>query len=149
MEYYIYSNNAKKGPFSLEELKNQSISHNTMIWKVGFSNWTPASQVPELADMLSEIPPELVQTNPIMPKTWLIQSIIATTCCCLPFGIAGIVNATKVESYYMRGDYANAIRCSENAKKWTIWAVISGFIVTVAYVILIIVLSVLIYMKVV
>ena len=135
MEYYIYSNNAKKGPFSLEELKNQSISHNTMIWKVGFSNWTPASQVPELADMLSEIPPEPAQTKPIMPNTWLVQSILATICCCLPFGIVGIVNATKVESYYMRGDYANAIRCSENAKKWTIWAVVSAVIIVVLYVI--------------
>ena len=135
MEYYIYSNNAKKGPFSLEELKNQSISHNTMRWKVGFSNWTPASQVPELADMLSEIPPEPVQTKPIMPNTWLVQSILATICCCLPFGIVGIVNATKVESYYMRGDYANAIRCSENAKKWTIWAVVSAVIIVVLYVI--------------
>lgn len=135
MEYYIYSSNVKKGPFSLEELKNQSISHNTMIWKVGFSNWTPASQVPELADMLSEIPPELVQTKPIMPNTWLVQSILATICCCLPFGIVGIVNSTKVESYYMRGDYANAIRCSENAKKWTIWAVVSAAIFVVLYVI--------------
>ncbi len=134
MEYYIYSNNVKKGPFSLEELKNQSISHNTMIWKVGFSNWTPASQVPELADILSEIPPELVQTKTIMPNTWLVQSILATICCCLPFGIVGIVNATKVESYYMRGDYANAIRCSENAKKWTIWAVIAAVIFVVLYV---------------
>ena len=115
----------------MEELKNQSISHNTMIWKVGFSNWTPASQVPELADMLSEIPPEPVQTKPIMPNTWLVQSILATICCCLPFGIVGIVNATKVESYYMRGDYANAIRCSENAKKWTIWAVVSAVIIVV------------------
>ena len=131
MEYYIYSNNAKKGTFSLKELKNQSISHNTMIWKVGFSNWTPASQVPELADMLSEIPPEPAQTKPIMPNTWLVQSILATICCCLPFGIVGIVNATKVESYYMRGDYANAIRCSENAKKWTIWAVVSAVIIVV------------------
>ena len=134
MEYYIYSNNVKKGPFSLEELKNQSISHNTMIWKVGFSNWTPASQVPELADILSEIPPELVQTKTIMPNTWLVQSILATICCCLPFGIVGIVNATKVESYYMRGDYANAIRCSENSKKWTIWAVIAAVIFVVLYV---------------
>ena len=106
-----------------------------MIWKVGFSNWTPASQVPELADMLSEIPPEPVQTKPIMPNTWLVQSILATICCCLPFGIVGIVNATKVESYYMRGDYANAIRCSENAKKWTIWAVVSAVIIVVLYVI--------------
>ena len=135
MEYYIYSNNAKKGPFSLEELKNQSISHNTMIWKVGFSNWTPASQVSELADMQSEIPPEPVQTKPIMPNTWLVQSILATICCCLPFGIVGIVNATKVESYYMRGDYANAIRCSESAKKWTIWAVVSAVIIVVLYLI--------------
>jgi len=32
------------------------------------------------------------------PKSWLVESILVTLFCCLPFGIAGIVNASRVES---------------------------------------------------
>ena len=29
----------------------------------------------------------------VQPKTWLVESILVTLFCCLPFGIVGIVNA--------------------------------------------------------
>lgn len=54
-----------------------------------------------------------------LPKTWLLESILVTLFCCLPFGIAGIVNASKVESRYYAGDYSEAERVSEQAGKWT------------------------------
>ncbi|WP_419184195.1 DUF2752 domain-containing protein [Xiashengella succiniciproducens] len=38
------------------------------------------------------------------PKTWLGESILVTIFCCLPFGIAGIVNASKVESRFYAGE---------------------------------------------
>ena len=56
------------------------------------------------------------------PKTWLVESILATLFCCLPFGIAGIVNASRVESRFYAGDVEAANRASANAKKWTLWA---------------------------
>ena len=31
------------------------------------------------------------------PKNWLVESILVTLFCCLPLGIAGIINASKVE----------------------------------------------------
>lgn len=53
------------------------------------------------------------------PKTWLVESILVTLFCCLPFGIAGIVNAANVSSRFSAGDYDGAIRASEQAGKWT------------------------------
>ncbi|MBC7902538.1 MAG: CD225/dispanin family protein [Gemmatimonadaceae bacterium] len=53
------------------------------------------------------------------PKNWLVESILATIFCCLPFGIAGIVFASQVNSKYAAGDHAGAVEASKNAGKWT------------------------------
>lgn len=53
------------------------------------------------------------------PKTWLVESILVTLFCCLPFGIAGIVNAAKVESRFYANDIEGAQRASSEAGKWT------------------------------
>lgn len=58
----------------------------------------------------------------VPPKSWLVESILVTLFCCLPFGIAGIVNASRVESRFYAGDVEAANRASANAKKWTLWA---------------------------
>ena len=58
-----------------------------------------------------------------MPKTWLVESILVTVLCCLPFGIAGLVNATKVETCYVSGEYERAEQLSQQAKKWATWGV--------------------------
>lgn len=73
--------------------------------------------------------------NTTMPKTWLAESILATLFCCLPFGIAGIVNASKVESRFNSGDVDGAIRASDEAKKWTMISFWIGVGVTVLYII--------------
>lgn len=76
------------------------------------------------------------QMPPLRPKTWLVESILATIFCCLPFGIAGIVNATKVDSLYAQGLYDQSIQASANAKKWTMVALIIGIVWIVIYIIL-------------
>ena len=53
------------------------------------------------------------------PKNWLVESILVTLFCCLPFGIVGIVNAASVNSKYAAGDYAGAQQSSVAAGKWT------------------------------
>jgi len=53
------------------------------------------------------------------PKSWLVESILVTFFCCLPFGIAGIVNASKVESRFYAGDVDGANTASAEAGKWT------------------------------
>ncbi|MEO8069156.1 MAG: CD225/dispanin family protein [Flavobacteriales bacterium] len=53
------------------------------------------------------------------PKNWLVESILVTIFCCLPFGIAGIVNAANVNSRFDTGDFNGADRASKEAAKWT------------------------------
>ena len=59
---------------------------------------------------------------PPRPKTWLLESILATLFCCLPFGIVGIVNAARVNSLHDQTEYEKAQRASANAKRWTLIA---------------------------
>ena len=53
------------------------------------------------------------------PKNWLVESILVTIFCCLPFGIAGIVFASQVNSRVAAGDYNGALQASKDAAKWT------------------------------
>ena len=56
---------------------------------------------------------------PVRPKNWLVESILVTIFCCLPFGIVGIINAANVNSRYDTGDFDGADRASREAGKWT------------------------------
>lgn len=67
------------------------------------------------------------------PKTWLVESILVTILCCLPFGIAGIVNAANVESKFNSGDKEGALRASQQAGKWTKIGFIIGLVVYLLY----------------
>ena len=53
------------------------------------------------------------------PKNWLVESILVTILCCLPFGIAGIIFATQVNTKWSNGDYEGARKSSMEAAKWT------------------------------
>lgn len=75
-------------------------------------------------------------TPSVPPKSWMVESILATLFCCLPFGIAGIVNASKVESKFYAGDIAGAKRASDEAGKWTKVSFFIGIGVMVLYAIL-------------
>ncbi|PWS32464.1 CD225/dispanin family protein [Pedobacter paludis] len=54
-----------------------------------------------------------------IPKNWLVESILVTIFCCIPFGIVGIVYASSVNNKYAMGDYAGAQAASAAAGKWT------------------------------
>jgi len=71
------------------------------------------------------------------PKNYLVESILVTILCCLPFGIAGIVFASQVNSKFAVGDYEGAIASSKSAKKWMTWGLVSGVIVIVLYLVFI------------
>lgn len=69
----------------------------------------------------------------VCPKTWMAESILVTVFCCLPFGIAGIVFASKVSSLYAAGYYEAALQASKDAGKWTKIGFIVGLVVIVLY----------------
>lgn len=81
--------------------------------------------------------PGMNQPDPtrIPPKSWLVESILVTLFCCLPFGIVGIIKAGEVSSLWQRGMYDAAYAASASAKKWTI----IGFCIGIAQYVLAIV----------
>ena len=78
--------------------------------------------------------------NTPRPKTWLVESILVTIFCCLPFGIVSIINAAQVDGKYSSGDIDGAVRASDDAKKWVNYSVI-GFIVAIVLYLLLLVIA--------
>lgn len=64
------------------------------------------------------------QTPP--PANNMVGAILVTILCCLPFGIAAIVNASRVESLWYAGNHQAAIDAAEKARKWVIASIISS-----------------------
>ncbi|MBI1265918.1 MAG: zinc-ribbon domain-containing protein [Cryomorphaceae bacterium] len=72
--------------------------------------------------------------KPTKPDNHLAWAILTTLLCCMPFGIASIVAASKVDSLYNNGDYDGAIEASKNAQKWAVVSAIVGVVITILYV---------------
>lgn len=143
MKYYIATNGQPEGPYTVEELASRRITPDTLVWNETFTNWLPAGDVDELKQTLfgnttfngpqppkpsyapgSYVPPAAPeygyqQPLDICPKTWLVESILVTLFCCIPFGIVGIIKASNVESRFRAGDYEGALEASKAAGKWT------------------------------
>lgn len=71
------------------------------------------------------------------PKNWLVESILVTIFCCLPFGIVGIINAANVNSKFDSGDIAGAERASADASKWTKIGFFVGLAGVVIYILMV------------
>ena len=159
MKKYYYSDGQNQyGPFTIEELKEKNITQDTLIWYEGLAQWTKAELLPELQNVYIKIPQPIPQptynhppnnpnynnpyasnTNlnkPYPPKTWMLEAILVTLFCCLPFGIVGIVFASKVNNLYAMGDYDGAKRASDNAKTWTLIAFFAGILIWLSYIII-------------
>lgn len=165
--FYIDSEGKQKGTFTIDELREERIRKDTLVWTQGMSEWKRAADVVEIAPIFQVAPPEpsdfahteqsktpyssshqtvASQDKPAMPKSWMVESILVTV---LPFilcgnvlcllGIVAIVNASKVESLYHQGLYAQSEEASSNASRWTkitLWIAIGAIILTIVGIIL-------------
>jgi len=68
---------------------------------------------------------------------YMIFAIIITLLCCLPFGIAAIVYASKINAHQKMGDYTGAQEAAKKAKLFCIIGAVGGLIVSVIYIALI------------
>lgn len=164
--FYIDSEGVQKGTFTLEDLRKEPVRRETMVWTQGMPEWQRAKDVVELQPLFDLPPTSQMQYNeaappqqntqqqaaaqdiPVMPKTWMVESILVTI---LPFvlcgnvlsliGIAAIVNASKVESLFISGLFDKAKEASDNAARWTkitfwiaIGAIVLGIIALIGFV---------------
>lgn len=72
---------------------------------------------------------------PPRPNNNMVWAILCTLFCCLPLGVAAIVQASGVNSAYDRGDYAGAQAKANQAKNTCIASAILGLIASVIYII--------------
>lgn len=70
---------------------------------------------------------------------YLVQAILTTVFCCLPFGIVAIVYAAQVNAKLAGGDLQGALESSSKAKTWTMVAFFCGLVPTLGYIVLMIV----------
>jgi hypothetical protein len=58
-EYYIHKGEDNSGPFNIEELKNQKITKDTLVWSNDMEDFKKAGEIDELKSILSKNPPPL------------------------------------------------------------------------------------------
>ena len=76
--------------------------------------------------------------EPVNCVPYLILSIVSTLCCCLPFGVVGIVFSAKINSAMLAGNLEEA---QNNAKMARIWIIVSfaiGLLTWLIYMVLIV-----------
>lgn len=145
MDWYYAKNGERQGPISEASLRSMlvtgEIAQTDLVWREGMPDWLPAGEVMGHSgedSVTSNRPAQQPPGGSQIPQagiggtgmsggtipdeqipTYLVQSILVTICCCWPFGIPGIVYASKVEGLVARGDIRGAMEASRKAKTWT------------------------------
>jgi hypothetical protein len=128
----IGANQVEYGPVTADQLRQWitegRVNAQTMVQAEGDTGWKPLSAFPEFASSMPPTPPPGVPPayapagiTPLAPSTvpnYLVQAILCTLCCCLPFGIVAIVYAAQVNGKLQAGDFTGAQAASKNAKMW-------------------------------
>lgn len=150
--FFLDSQRRQQGPVSPEKFAQNGVTPDTLVWRSGMSDWERAASVPELQEFFTPftrmdqpppVPPRHEAENgtygrssqPVInpyslprPDTHLVEAVLVTLCCCLPFGIVAIVKSSQVSTFYAKGQYDQAALCSADAQKWVIASVICGIL---------------------
>lgn len=65
MDYYLIVGTERRGPLSVTQLQEHGVRPESLVWRAGLANWTPAIEVAELNDGLFKS----LDANPYTP-TW-------------------------------------------------------------------------------
>jgi hypothetical protein len=85
----------------------------------------------EMSDLAAACPScghPTARARPAPVPNYLVQAILVTIFCCLPFGIVSIVYSSQVNSKLAAGDFEGAVAASNNARKWAWIALIAGIV---------------------
>ncbi|MBS1196830.1 MAG: rane protein family [Proteobacteria bacterium] len=89
----------------------------------------------DISDNAMSCPSCGTPTSNVSVPNYLVQSILITLCCCLPFGIVAIVYAAQVNGKLAAGDIAGATNSSNSAKMWCWIGLGVGIVVNIIVVI--------------
>lgn len=147
--FYIDKSGQQSGPVSEDLLKQHGVTADTLVWSEGMSEWKKAIEIEDLKYLFTTpplnncnnqtIPP--VSNNEQCPDDYLVWAILSTILCCWPLGIPAIVNATKVEKLWYKGNKEEAIQRSKKAKKWCFVSLGGAVSCVVIYVIITFILA--------
>ena len=96
--------------------------------KCGKENEAGATNCAECGEVLTPAQPQTTAApaqpqaapgQPAQVPNYLVQSILVTIFCCLPFGIVAIVFAAQVNGKLQAGDLNGAMESSRKAKMWS------------------------------
>lgn len=62
-EYFLVVGGQRRGPYTLEQLPNEPLTADTLVWQRGLSGWVKAGTVPDLQLLLARLPPPLPITT--------------------------------------------------------------------------------------
>ena len=143
------------GPVSAEQIRqwiaDGRANAQTLCSAEGSAEWKPLGSFPEFADSLRQQPPPhpptlthslaapgpaqgFGQPQPDVPN-YLVQAILVTLCCCIPFGVVALVYAAQVKSKLGNGDINGAMAASKNARLWCWLALVFGIVSNVVSII--------------
>jgi hypothetical protein len=74
----------------------------------------------------------------------LVEAILVTLFCCMPFGVVAIVYAAQVNTLLEQGNYEAALSASKNAEKWcwwSFWSIIGFLLIYIVFFLIVALLS--------
>lgn len=77
----------------------------------------------------------------IKPNNNFVWGIICTIMCCLPLGIISIICSSRVDSLWESGAYSQAIEEASKAKKYAIWGMILGIVLSILFIVFYLILT--------
>jgi hypothetical protein len=67
MRFFIVVDGERRGPLTLEQLAEQGIERDTLVWQPGLSDWARADEVPALAELMATVPPPVPRRAAPLP----------------------------------------------------------------------------------
>ncbi len=67
-QYYLFINNQRLGPFTMDQLVANGMVADTLVWRTGMPSWMRAADMPELASLFSYQQPQYQQPQYQQPQ---------------------------------------------------------------------------------
>ena len=144
MQYFVYSKTGERfGPATVQDLnewaKDGRVDINSMVAAMDTEEVIPITKVPgfQIAPPMPKssttYQPQPSKPASVFVENNLVQAILVTMCCCLPFGIVSIVYASQVDGFARSGDRIAAEEAAEKSRTWANYGFGVGLVWIVLY----------------